>query len=173
MKYLVFFIMCLLQPICLPFPEASTILMGTVSLGSHLAFIIGLIGIMLGIIFMYKISFFLSEKYLTNFKKSSKYKKYQRLIANNPFLTTGILLAIPILPDEIVCIGSAIAGVPLNLLIMISLFAKSISIGMITYSAEIAELLSLQQWQIIALELLFMFVFALIYSKVKKTNIFK
>lgn len=165
--------MCLLQPICLPLPEASTILMGSVSLGPHVTFIIALIGIMIGIIFMYKISFFLSEKYLTNLKKSPKYKTYQRLVATNPFLTTGILLAIPILPDEIVCIGSAIAGVSLKFLIPIAVFSKTISIGMITYSANIAELFSIKQWQIIAIEIGLMFVFALVYSRIKKTNIFK
>lgn len=165
--------MCILQPICLPLPEASTILMGTKALGANITFVIGLIGIMIGIILMYKLSFFLSEKYLTNFKKSSKYKTYQKLVATNPFLTTGILFAIPILPDEIVCVGSAIAGVSLKFLLPIAAFAKSISVGMITYSAEIAEMFSIQQWQIIAIEIILMFVFALIYSRIKKTNIFK
>lgn len=165
--------MCILQPICLPLPEASTILMGSVSLGPHVTFVIGLIGIMSGIILMYKLSFFLSEKYLVNFKKSTKYKTYQRLIASNPFLTIGILFAIPILPDEIVCVGSAIAGVPLKFLLSIAVFAKTISVGMITYSAEIAEVFAIRQWQIIAIEIVILFVFALIYSRIKKTNIFK
>jgi len=165
--------MCILQPICLPLPEASTILMGSKSFGSNIAFVIGLAGIMTGIILMYELSFFLSEKYLVNFKKSSKYKTYQRLVASNPFLTTGILFAIPILPDEIVCVGSAIAGVSLKFLFPIAVFAKTISVGMITYSAEIAELFSIKQWQIIAIEIGFMFIFALIYSRIKKTNIFK
>lgn len=122
---------------------------------------------------MYKISFFLGEKYLTKFKNTSKYKTYQKLIASNPFLTTGILFAIPILPDEIVCIGSAIAGVSLKFLLPIALFSKAISIGMITYSAEIATMFSLKQWQIIVIEIVLMLLFALIYSRIKKMNIFK
>lgn len=173
LKYLVFFVMCLLQPICLPLPEASTILMGSASLGASATFIIGLIGIMLGIILMYKASFFLSEKYLSKFKTSTKYQTYQRLVSSNPFLTTGILFAIPILPDEIVCIGSAIAGVSLKFLLPIAVFAKSISIGMITYSSKIAEVFSIKQWQIVTIEIVLMFIFALIYSRIKKTNIFK
>ena len=165
--------MCLLQPICLPLPEASTILMGSVSLGANVTFVIGLIGIMIGIVFMYKVSFFLSEKYLSKFKTSTKYQTYQRLVSSNPFLTTGILFAIPILPDEIVCIGSAIAGVSLKFLLPIAVFAKSISIGMITYSAQIASVFSIEQWQIIVIEIVLMFIFALIYSRIKKTNLFK
>lgn len=172
MKYFIFFILCVLQPICLPVPEATTILSGSVTIGANETFIIGMIGIMLGIIIMYKVSFFLGEKYLTNIKKSSKYKTYQRLVSSNPFLTTGILFAIPILPDEIVCVGSALAGVSLRFLLPISIFSKAISIGMITYSSDIANALSLNQWQIIAIEVVLMLVFALIYSRIKKTRLF-
>ena len=172
MKYFIFFILCVLQPICLPVPEATTILSGSVTIGADETFIIGMIGIMLGIIIMYKVSFFLGEKYLTNIKKSSKYKTYQRLVSSNPFLTTGILFAIPILPDEIVCVGSALAGVSLRFLLPIAIFSKAISIGMITYSSDIANALSLNQWQIIAIEVVLMLVFALIYSMIKKTRLF-
>lgn len=172
MKYFIFFILCVLQPICLPVPEATTILSGSVTIGADETFIIGMIGIMLGIIIMYKVSFFLREKYLTNIKKSSKYKTYQRLVSSNPFLTTGILFAIPILPDEIVCVGSALAGVSLRFLLPIAIFSKAISIGMITYSSDIANALSLNQWQIIAIEVVLMLVFALIYSRIKKTRLF-
>ena len=172
MKYFIFFILCVLQPICLPVPEATTILSGSVTIGANETFIIGMIGIMLGIIIMYKVSFFLGEKYLTNIKKSSKYKTYQRLVSSNPFLTTGILFAIPILPDEIVCVGSALAGVSLRFLLPIAIFSKAISIGMITYSSDIANALSLNQWQIIAIEVVLMLVFALIYSMIKKTRLF-
>lgn len=163
--------MCVSQPICLPLPEASTILMGSVSLGSHMAFVIGLIGILIGIILMYKLSFYLGEKYLSKFKKSSNYQKYQKLISTNPFLTTGILFAIPILPDEIICVGSALGGVSLKILMSIAIFAKSISIGMITYSSEIAAITSLKQWQIIFIEVVLMLIFALIYSKIKKVKL--
>lgn len=164
--------LCVLQPICLPVPEATTILSGSVTLGANETFIIGMLGIMLGIIIMYKVSFFLGEKYLTNIKKSSKYKTYQKLVASNPFLTTGILFAIPILPDEIVCVGSAIAGVSLRFLLPIAIFSKTISIGMITYSSYIADALSLTQWQIIVIEVVLLLIFALVYSKLKKTRLF-
>ena len=172
MKYFIFFILCVLQPICLPVPEATTILSGAVTLGANETFVIGMIGIMLGIVVMYKVSFFLGEKYLTNLKKSSKYKTYQRLVSSNPFLTTGILFAIPILPDEIVCVGSALAGVSLKILLPIAVFSKAISIGMITYSSHIANALSLTQWQIIVIEVILMLIFALIYSRIKKTRLF-
>lgn len=173
-KYLVFFILCVLQPICLPVPETTTILTGTVTLGSHKAFFIGLIGIMTGIILMYKISFFLSKKFLKKFKQSPKYKTYKKYISHNPILTTGILFTVPIIPDEIICIGSALGEIPLKFIIPIAIFSKIISIGMITYSEQIASRLSIQQWQVIVIELIIMFILSIIYQKVKdkkpKTN---
>ena len=52
MKYLVFLILCILQPICLPVPEATTILTGTLQLGPTKTFIIAMCGIMFGIVLM-------------------------------------------------------------------------------------------------------------------------
>ena len=166
--YLLFLALCILQPICLPVPEASTILTGTLTLGPNYAFIIGLTGIMIGIIFMYKITFFLGKKFLKNFKKSDGYKKYKKFMSSNPFLTTGILFAIPIIPDEIICIGSALGEVPLKTLFPIAIFSKCISVGMITYSSKIANILSIKQWQVIVLELLTMFLAAYVYKKFRK-----
>lgn len=167
MKYLVFFMLCILQPICLPVPETTTILTGTMTLGSNEAFIIGLTGIMTGIILMYKVSFSLSKKFLRKFKQSSKYKTYKKYISHNPVLTTGILFTVPIIPDEIICIGSAIGEIPLKFILPIAAFSKIISIGMITYSEAIASKLSIKQWQVITIELIIMFILATIYQKVK------
>ncbi len=172
MKYLLFFLLCLLQPICLPVPEATTILSGTIMLGPNKAFFIALTGILIGIIFMYKITAYLSKKYLTKFKKNPKYKTYKKFVSTNPFLTTGILFAVPILPDEIVCIGAAIGGTPLKILLPIAVFAKTISIGMITYSSKLASMFSITQWQIILIEISFMLLFAYIYNKVKNSKHF-
>lgn len=170
LQYLIFFLLCILQPICLPVPEATTILSGTLTIGANPAFVIGLIGILLGILTMYKITSYLSKKFLRNFKKNQHYKTYQKMMQSNPFLTTGILFAIPILPDEIICIGSALGNVPLKILFPIAIVAKVVSVGMITYSSEIAELFSLNQWEVIALEIILMLVASTIYSKYKKSQ---
>lgn len=170
MKYLIFFICCILQPICLPVPEATTILTGTLKLGATEAFIIGITGIMIGIVFMYQITKFLSKKFLKKLKKSEKFKTYQHYMSKYPILTTGLLFAIPVIPDEIICIGSALGNIKLAIMLPIAFFSKIISIGMITYSKIIADILLLKQWQVILIEISLMLIASLIYQKVNQTK---
>lgn len=166
MDYLFFLFLCFLQPICLPVPEATTILTGTLSLGPNAAFVIGMTGIMIGIVFMYQITHFLSKRYLKKLTKSPSFKSYQHYMSKYPILTTGLLFAIPVIPDEIICIGSALGNIKLSIMLPIAFFSKIISIGMITYSQAIADIFVLKQWQVILIEISIMFLASIIYQKV-------
>ena len=170
MNYLVFLILCILQPICLPVPEATTILTGTLQLGPTKAFIIAMCGIMFGIVVMYQLTHFLSKKFLRKFKKSPKFKAYQRYMSKYPILTTGLLFAIPVIPDEIICIGSALGGIKMSIMLPIAFFSKIISIGMITYSQAIADIFVLKQWQVIVIEISIMFIASMIYQKINNKD---
>lgn len=170
MKYLIFLILCILQPICLPVPEASTILTGTLQLGPTKTFIIAIIGIMFGITIMYQLTHFLSKKYLKKIIKSDKFKSYQKYMSKYPILTTGLLFAIPIIPDEIICIGSALGGIKMSIMLPIAFFSKIISIGMITYSQAIADMFVLKQWQVIVIEISIMFIASMIYQKINNKD---
>lgn len=165
MDYILFFIMCIAQPICIPVPEASTIIIGILFIGPLWTFILGIIGMEIGLIIMYFITSSFKGKYLKKYENNPKYNAYQHYMSKNPFLTTGILFTIPILPDEIVIIGSVLANIPLRLLILISIFAKVISIGFLAFSNVISELFLISQWQVILVTLLIMLVFAFIYKK--------
>lgn len=169
MNYLIYIIACFLQPICWPLPEMATVILGTQEFGSLTAFIIAYIFILIGIAFMYKITFRLSEKYLTKFKNGLKFKKFQKFIKNNEILTTGILFILPILPDEVICIGSAILGIKFKIFFIIAIFAKFISIGVYAFSSEISLFFGINQIVIIAVELVIIFASAYIYNK--KTNL--
>lgn len=164
MKYIIFFILCILQPICLPVPEASTILTGTLQLGSNTTFCIAICGIMFGIVLMYQITHFFSKKFLKKFKNNKKFKAYQRYMSKYPILTTGLLFAIPVIPDEIICVGSALGNIKLSVLLPVAFFSKIISIGMITYSQIIADIFVLKQWQVITIEIVIMFIASSIYK---------
>lgn len=166
MDYLIFFFLCFLQPICLPVPEATTILTGTLHLGPNYAFMIGMTGIMIGITFMYQITHFLSKKFLKKLRQSPKFKSYQKYMSKYPILTTGLLFAIPVIPDEIICIGSALGNIKMSIMLPIAFFSKIISIGMITYSQAIADIFVLKQWEVILIEITIMFLASIIYQKI-------
>ena len=82
-----------------------------------------------------------------------------------PILTTGLLFAIPVIPDEIICIGSALGNIKLSVMLPIAFFSKIISIGMITYSKAIVDIFVLKQWEVIVIEILIMFIVSMIYQK--------
>ncbi len=170
MKYFIFLCLCILQPICLPVPEATTILTGTLQLGATPAFIIGMCGIIFGIVLMYQITHFLSKKFLRKLKKSPKFKSYQRYMSKYPILTTGLLFAIPVIPDEIICIGSALGNIKISIMLPIAFFSKIISIGMITYSKAIADMFVLKQWEVIVIEISIMFIASMIYQKINNRD---
>lgn len=172
MKYIVYFILCFLQPICLLTPEATTIYLGVSTLGGVKAFFIGLAGILLGILFMYKVTFFLGNKYLKKVINSKKFKAYQKYMSSNPFLTTGILFAIPVIPDEIICIGSALGNIPFKILFPIVIFSKSISIGMVTFSESIAKAFSIESWVVVLCEIVIMLILALLYKLIYRKKEF-
>lgn len=168
MEIIIFIIMALLQPICLALPEMGTIFYGTLVLGANKAFIIGYICILIGIAFMYKITFLFSEKYLNKLKKKKTFKKYQNYVENNQIITLGVLFILPILPDEIICIGSAILGINFKIFMIVALFAKFISIGMIAYSDEFSNFLNINQYVVIIIELILIFVSSCIYKYFKE-----
>lgn len=167
MKYLVYIIASFLQPICWPLPEMSTILYGTYILGSVKAFVVGYIFILLGIVFMYKITFMLSKKYLIKFKNKKSFKTFQNYILNNQILAIGTLFILPILPDEVICIGSAILEVKFKVFMIIAIFAKFISIGLVAFSSDFASLLSISWYVVLIVEFLVIFIISTIYKKLK------
>ena len=82
MKYLIFFLLCFIQPICLPVPELTTYLYGQKTIGEIPAFIIGLIGVMLGIITMYLVSKKASDYIIKKFHYEAKIEK----LADYPYI---------------------------------------------------------------------------------------
>lgn len=170
MKYFIFLLLCILQPICLPVPEATTIFTGTIQLGPNTTFCIAMCGILFGIFLMYQITHFFSKKYLKKFKKNKKFKAYQRYMSKYPILTTGLLFAIPIIPDEIICVGSALGNIKLSILLPVAFFSKIISIGMITYSQAIADIFVVEQWEVIVMEIVLMFIASSIYKIINNSS---
>ena len=173
MEFIIYIIACFLQPICWPLPEMTTIFYGAKLFGDLNAFIIGYIAILFGIIFMYKISFYLSEHYLKKIKSGKKFQKFQNYIEKNEILTCGILFILPILPDEIICIGSAIIGIKFKIFIIIAIIAKFISIGGVAFSGTIADKFNVTSINVVLIELLIIFIASLLYRvyKERKNNI--
>lgn len=153
----VYFLVCVLLPICVPAPETAVVFWGTRQIGSFGAFLFGVIGSVLGLVIMYSLSSLIAHRI-------SKWEKERRQLAWLKQLTErrrvwifGVLLIVPLVSDEALCAGSAFLKIPLPQFMKIGIIAKIISIGMIAFSGFFGDLCGLRRWQMIAVELLFLF----------------
>ena len=108
---LIYFLVCFLQPIILPLPEPVTIMGGSSLLGSQIGATIGFIGTFLGIISMFFASKYVGKAIVSKLVDEKKLEKFNKFIQKNEMLVILMLFILPILPDEVICVGSGIAGI--------------------------------------------------------------
>lgn len=162
---LVYFILCVLQPICLPIPEIVTVLWGSVEIGAVKSFFLGATGAIIGIAVMYFIARKGSDFLIHKLKCEKKILIFQEYVRKYKIYIIGILFIVPILPDEIICIGSPLVGIKYSVFMGIAVISKVISVGMIAFSEEIARVCSLSRAELILFELIILFVIAKIYTR--------
>ncbi len=153
----VYFLVCVLLPICVPVPETAVILWGTRQIGSLGAFFFGVIGSVLGLMIMYSLSSLIAHRISKGKKEKRQLAWLKQLTGRYRVWILGVLLIVPLVSDEVLCAGSAFLKIPLPQFLKIGIIAKSISIGMIAFSGFLGDLCGLRRWQMIAVELLFMF----------------
>lgn len=165
---LMYFICCILQPICLPVPEMATVLWGSYSIGAVPSFVIGVIGSVLGIAIMYDLSRKASQKMIAYFKCETKIKKFQHYVERYKVLIIGFFFVVPVLPDEIICIGAPVVGIEFSSFIVLAFLSKCISIGLVSFSKEFASICNLNSIQIVLIELVIMGIAASCFKRVNQ-----
>ena len=170
MKILYFFL-CVLQPICLPIPEVVTITFGEQYMGSFTSIVLGVIGTLFGITFM----FIAVNKGRTYFYRKEKIKKqlelFERCTQKYRILVTGILFLIPVLPDEIVIIGAVFSGISYKQMLLVASVFKVFSFVLIAYSGEIGSITGINQVEVLGIEIMIAFILAqLMKNRVKGNN---
>lgn len=168
MKYIIYFILCVLQPICLPVPELTTYLFGEKTIGSMASFLIGLLGVMIGISIMYFISYKMSNYIINKKNYREKITKLAEYVKKYRILIIGFLFIIPVLPDEIICIGSPIIGINFLLFIIIAFISKAITIASLVFSNKIGLFFGLNQTTIIIIEILLCIITTIIFNFIDK-----
>jgi uncharacterized membrane protein YdjX (TVP38/TMEM64 family) len=141
-KYIFFFI-SFAQPILLPIPEAVTIPGASAVFGPGVAAAIAFPGTLLGISAMFFAARYGGRKFIPKFIKEQQLEKYQQYVSKNETLIMFLLFIIPILPDEIICVGAGIGQVSPKRFLMIAAISKFLTATVLAYSVELAERLSL------------------------------
>lgn len=165
---LLYFICSFLQPVCLPVPEMQTVLWGSKILGEKKAFILGVAGSLMGILFMY----FFVKRCFAYFERKKKLKqkiqKFQFYIRDYCFIIIGVLFIVPVLPDEIICIGAVFTGLNISRFMCVAFFAKMTGIGMVVYSEQIAKICSMSQIEIMLIEMSVLLITAQIFKMMNR-----
>jgi uncharacterized membrane protein YdjX (TVP38/TMEM64 family) len=141
-KYIFFFI-SFAQPILLPIPEAVTIPGASAVFGPGVAAAIAFPGTLLGISAMFFAARYGGRKFIHKFIKEQQLEKYQQYVSKNETLIMFLLFIIPILPDEIICIGAGIGQVSPKRFLLIAAISKFFTATLLAYSVELAERLAL------------------------------
>jgi uncharacterized membrane protein YdjX (TVP38/TMEM64 family) len=141
-KYIFFFI-SFAQPILLPIPEAVTIPGASAVFGPAVAAAIAFPGTLLGISAMFFAARYGGRKFISKFIKEEQLEKYQQYVAKNETLIMFLLFIIPILPDEIICVGAGIGQVSPKKFLLIASISKFLTATLLAYSVGLAERLSL------------------------------
>jgi uncharacterized membrane protein YdjX (TVP38/TMEM64 family) len=141
-KYIFFFI-SFAQPIVLPIPEAVTVPGASAVFGPAAAAAIAFLGTLLGIATMFFSARYGGRKFISKLIKEAQLKKYQQYVSKNETLIMFILFIIPILPDEIICIGAGIGHVSPKKFLLIASVSKLITATVLAYSLQLAERFSI------------------------------
>lgn len=155
--WFIYFLLCVFLPICIPVPEAAVVLWGAGQIGSPGAFLLGVTGSVLGLAVMHTLSSMLADRIFKGKKEKRQLKWLQQLTGRYRNRILGVLLIVPLLSDEVLCAGSALLKIPLSQFLKIGIIAKIISVGMVAFSGSMGAVCGLEHWQMIAAELLAMF----------------
>ncbi|WP_339149515.1 MULTISPECIES: VTT domain-containing protein [unclassified Sutcliffiella] len=149
MAQLIFFLVCLAQPIILPIPEAVTIPAGSVAFGALNATFLSFSGTLLGIIIMFFIARYGGMGIASKLVKDHHLKRYQHYVGKNETVILGLLFIIPILPDEIICVGAGIGAVSFKRFLLIASMTKLFTSFVLAYSVSLAKVLSLSTTELV------------------------
>ena len=150
MGKLLFFLICFLQPIVLPLPEVVTVSAGSAVLGSFTAAYVSFFGTVSGIAVMYLIARMGGQKLALKLVKEKHLNSYQEYVKKNETAILFLLFIIPILPDEIICLGAGIGGVSFRRFILIASLSKLLTVSSLSYSVDLAKTLSLTGQEVIS-----------------------
>lgn len=141
-KYIFFFI-SFAQPILLPIPEAVTVPGASAVFGPAAAAAISFLGTFLGISAMFFATRYGGTKYITKLIKEEQLEKYQHYASKNETLIMFALFIIPILPDEIICVGAGLGTMSPRKFLLIASLSKFITATLLAYSVQLAAIFSM------------------------------
>jgi uncharacterized membrane protein YdjX (TVP38/TMEM64 family) len=141
--WILFFFICFFQPIALPLPEAVTIVAGSVVFGPMMTFIIAYVGTVCGMLVMFQLVRLGRRHLFEGGKTVSLLHKYDQMIDRHGVVFIIALCILPLLPDEIICIGAGMSRLPFLPYLIIVLICKCLTSLVMAHSLLLADIIGL------------------------------
>lgn len=165
---LIYFFICFSQPIMLPLPEPVTIMAGSAVFGPMLGAIIGFSGTILGIIVMFFIGRFASNKFIGKLINENSLDKFNRYVRKHETIVLIALFILPILPDEVICIGGGLSSIKPFKFIVIAVISKIITSFSLAYSLSMFNINFMDIMVLLVSVLVIFTLMRIIYDRLKK-----
>lgn len=153
----IYLVINFVQPIFLPTPEAITTMAGSAIFGPGPAFVLGFLGTLSGIMFMYGMVRIFGERILRSFVKEKNLQRFNKYIGKQEILFLCIFFIFPVVSDEVVVLGSVLAGIRFQNFFVVATIAKLITQFIYSYSATSGILMGLSGTRLVVLQFAFFF----------------
>lgn len=151
----IYLVINFIQPIFLPTPEAITTMAGSVIFGPGPAFVLGFLGTFSGILFMYGLVRIFGERIIRSIVKEKNLAKFNKYIRKQEILFLSIFFIFPIVSDEVVVLGSVLAGIRFQSFFIVAAIAKLITQFIYSYSASSGILMGVSGTRLVVLQFAF------------------
>lgn len=151
----IYLVINFVQPIFLPTPEAITTMAGSAIFGPGPAFVLGFLGTLSGILFMYGVVRIFGERILRSVVKEKNLQKFNKYIRKQEILFLSIFFIFPVISDEVVVLGSVLAGIRFQSFFVVAAIAKLITQFIYSYSASSEILMGLSGTRLVVLQFVF------------------
>lgn len=154
---LIYLLINFIQPIFLPTPEAITTMAGSAIFGPGPAFVLGFLGTLSGIMVMYGLVRLFGERIIRGIVKEKNLQRFNKYIRKQEILFLSIFFIFPVVSDEVVVLGSVLAGIRFQSFFVVATIAKLITQFIYSYSATSGFLMGLSGARLVVLQFVFFF----------------
>ena len=110
---------------------------GSSVLGAQSGALIRFAGTLMGIVVIFLVAKYLGRSVISKLVDEKKLEKFNEFIKKNETLVILMLFILPILPDEVICVGAGLAGIDAYKFIGIAALSKLVTSFSLSYSLKL------------------------------------
>ena len=130
---LLLFLITVLEIVVLPVPAAVTIVIGTYLYGSHVSFIVSVLGTIFGSIICFFLGRIFGKRLINWIIGEEKVSKYSNLIEQNGKFPFVLMMLFPCFPDDILCMVVGLTNMSFRFFILAISLTRPVMVAFYAY----------------------------------------